>query len=130
VVNTFGGQWFNTSWDAQLTSPAFEQATNFYVNLVKNYGEKGAGNDSFNQCLNIMQQQKAAMWYDATVAASTLDAAGSPVQARSALPGACGQDEFVRMAVELGAGRRGRVQEQVAGLDVHGLGHLQGLHRL
>jgi sorbitol/mannitol transport system substrate-binding protein len=82
VVNTFGGQWFNTSWDAQLTSPAFEQATNFYVNLIKNYGEKGAGNDSFNQCLNIMQQQKAAMWYDATVAASTLDAAGSPVQGK------------------------------------------------
>ena len=79
VVNTFGGQWFNTNWNAQLTSPAFEQATNFYVNLVKNYGEKGAGNDSFNQCLNIMQQQKAAMWYDATVAASTLDASPSPV---------------------------------------------------
>jgi sorbitol/mannitol transport system substrate-binding protein len=82
VVNTMGGQWFNTSWQAQLTSPAFEQATNFYVNLVRNYGEKGAGNDSFNQCLNIMQQQKAAMWYDATVAASTLDSAGSPVQGK------------------------------------------------
>jgi sorbitol/mannitol transport system substrate-binding protein len=79
VVNTFGGQWFNTKWDAELTSPAFEQATNFYVNLVKADGEKGAGNDSFNQCLTIMQQQKAAMWYDATVAASTLDATGSPV---------------------------------------------------
>ena len=79
VVNTYGGQWFNTNWDAELTSPAFEQATNFYVNLVKKDGEKGAGNDSFNQCLTIMQQQKAAMWYDATVAASTLDAAGSPV---------------------------------------------------
>jgi sorbitol/mannitol transport system substrate-binding protein len=82
VVNTMGGQWFNTSWDAELTSPAFENATNFYVNLVKNYGEKGAGNDSFNQCLTIMQQQKAAMWYDATVAASTLDATGSPVQGK------------------------------------------------
>ena len=82
VVNTMGGQWFNTSWDAELTSPAFENATNFYVNLVKSYGEKGAGNDSFNQCLTIMQQQKAAMWYDATVAASTLDASGSPVQGK------------------------------------------------
>ena len=79
VVNTFGGQWFNTKWTAERTAPAFEQATNFYVNLVKADGEKGAGNDSFNQCLTIMQQQKAAMWYDATVAASTLDAAGSPV---------------------------------------------------
>ena len=79
VVNTFGGQWFNTKWNAELTSPAFEQATNFYVNLVKKDGEKGAGNDSFNQCLNIMEQKKAAMWYDATVAASTLDAKPSPV---------------------------------------------------
>lgn len=79
VVNTFGGQWFDTHWNAHLTSPAFEQATNFYVNLVKKDGEKGAGNDSFNQCLNIMEQKKAAMWYDATVAASTLDAKGSPI---------------------------------------------------
>jgi sorbitol/mannitol transport system substrate-binding protein len=79
VINTFGGSWFNTKWDAQLTSPATEQAVSFYVNLVKKDGEKGAGNDSFNQCLQIMEQKKAAMWYDATVAASTLDASPSPV---------------------------------------------------
>jgi sorbitol/mannitol transport system substrate-binding protein len=79
VINTFGGQWFNSNWTAELTSPADEQAVNFYVNLVKKDGEKGAGNDSFNQCLQIMEQKKAAMWYDATVAASTLDAPGSPV---------------------------------------------------
>ncbi len=79
VVNTFGGQWFDTQWNAHLTSPAFEQATNFYVNLVRKYGEKGAGNDSFNECLNIMEQKRAAMWYDATVAASTLDAKPSPI---------------------------------------------------
>jgi sorbitol/mannitol transport system substrate-binding protein len=34
VVNTFGGEWFNMSWQPQLTSPAFESATSFYVNLV------------------------------------------------------------------------------------------------
>jgi sorbitol/mannitol transport system substrate-binding protein len=79
VVNTFGGQWFNTQWDAELTSPAFTQAANFYVNLIRKDGEKGAGNDSFNECLNIMQQGKAAMWYDATVAASTIDAPPSPI---------------------------------------------------
>jgi sorbitol/mannitol transport system substrate-binding protein len=79
VVNTFGGQWFDTNWNAELTSPAFEQAANFYVNLVRKDGEPGAGNDSFNQCLNIMQQGKAAMWYDATVAASTIDAAPSQI---------------------------------------------------
>src|ERR1700747_2664969 len=37
VVNTFGGQWFNTKWQPQLTSPAFTAATNFYVNLVRKY---------------------------------------------------------------------------------------------
>jgi sorbitol/mannitol transport system substrate-binding protein len=79
VINTFGGQWFDTNWNAELTSPATEAAVNFYVNLVKKDGEPGAGNDSFNQCLNIMEQGKAAMWYDATVAASTIDASPSPI---------------------------------------------------
>jgi len=79
VINTMGGSWFNSKWDAQLTSPATEKAVSFYVNLVKKDGEKGAGSDSFNQCLQIMEQKKAAMWYDATVAASTLDASPSPV---------------------------------------------------
>ena len=73
VVNTFGGQWYDMSWNAHLTSPAFENATNFYVNLIKAAGEKGAGNFSFNECANAMEQQKAAMWYDATVGASVID---------------------------------------------------------
>jgi sorbitol/mannitol transport system substrate-binding protein len=79
VINTMGGSWFDKNWNAQLTSPATEAAVNFYVNLVKKDGEPGAGNDSFNQCLNIFQQGQAAMWYDATVAASTVDATGSPI---------------------------------------------------
>jgi len=79
VINTMGGAWFDTNWNAELTSPATEAAVNFYVNLVKQDGEPGAGNDSFNQCLNIFEQGQAAMWYDATVAASTVDASGSPI---------------------------------------------------
>jgi sorbitol/mannitol transport system substrate-binding protein len=35
VINTFGGEWFNMKWEPQLTSPAFETAVNFYVNLSK-----------------------------------------------------------------------------------------------
>jgi sorbitol/mannitol transport system substrate-binding protein len=72
VVNTFGGQWFNTKWQPQLTSPAFTAATNFYVNLVRKYGESGASNDSFNQLLTLYGQGKCAMWYDATVAATSI----------------------------------------------------------
>ena len=79
VINTMGGAWFDKNWNAELTSPATEAAVNFYVNLIKKDGEPGAGNDSFNQCLNIFEQGQSAMWYDATVGASTVDAAGSPI---------------------------------------------------
>jgi len=72
VVNTFGGEWFNMNWKPQLTSPAFESATNFYVNLIRKYGESGASNDSFNQLLTLYGQGKCAMWYDATVAATSI----------------------------------------------------------
>ena len=72
VINTFGGEWYNQSWQAQLNSPAVSQAVNFYVNLVKSYGEPGASNDSFNQLLTLYGQGKCAMWYDATVAATSI----------------------------------------------------------
>ena len=72
VVNTFGGQWFNMGWTPQLTSPAFEAATNFYVNLVRADGEPGASSDSFNQLLTLYGQGKCAMWYDSTVAATSI----------------------------------------------------------
>ncbi len=72
VINTFGGEWYDQNWKAQLTSPAVTQAVNFYVNLAKQYGEPGASNDSFNQLLTLYGQGKCAMWYDATVAATSI----------------------------------------------------------
>jgi sorbitol/mannitol transport system substrate-binding protein len=72
VINTFGGEWYNTNWQAQLNSPADTAAINFYVNLIKTAGESGASNDSFNQLLTLYGQGKCAMWYDATVAATSL----------------------------------------------------------
>jgi sorbitol/mannitol transport system substrate-binding protein len=72
VINTYGGEWYNTSWQAQLSSPADTAAINFYVNLVKTDGESGASNDSFNQLLTLYGQGKCAMWYDSTVAATSL----------------------------------------------------------
>jgi sorbitol/mannitol transport system substrate-binding protein len=72
VINTFGGEWFNLKWAPQLTSGADEAATNFYVDLVRKYGEPGASNDGFTECLNDFDAGKAAMWYDATVAAGLI----------------------------------------------------------
>jgi polyol transport system substrate-binding protein len=79
AVNTFGGTWFTKDWQAQVNHPEFTEATNFYVNLVRTHGEAGAPQAGFTECLNAMEQGKVAMWYDATVAASSLDGSGSPV---------------------------------------------------
>lgn len=73
VVNTYGGTWFEKDWTPKVNSPEFTQATNFYVNLLKNYGESGAPQAGFTECLNTFGQGKAAMWYDATSAAGTLE---------------------------------------------------------
>ena len=73
VVNTFGGTWFTKEWQAQVNSPAFKQAVNFYVNLIKANGEPGASQAGFTECLNAMSQSKIAMWYDATSAAGSLE---------------------------------------------------------
>jgi sorbitol/mannitol transport system substrate-binding protein len=72
VINTFGGQWFNTKWEPQLTSAPFENAVNFYVNLIRKYGEPGATSSGFTECETAMAQGKTAMWVDATVAAGQL----------------------------------------------------------
>lgn len=72
-IASFGASWFNSKWQPQLTSPQFEKAVNFYVNLVRNYGEPGASGIGFPEGLNLMAQGKAAMWADSTVAAGSLD---------------------------------------------------------
>lgn len=73
VVNTFGGTWFTKDWKAEVDSAAFKEATNFYVDLVREHGQAGAAQSGFTECLNAMSQKKAAMWYDATSAAGSLE---------------------------------------------------------
>ncbi|MEV6013357.1 sugar ABC transporter substrate-binding protein [Streptomyces sp. NPDC051976] len=79
VVNTMGGTWFDKDWKAQVDSPAFTKATQFYVDLVRKHGEAGAPQAGFTECLNDLEQSKVAMWYDATSAAGSLEASDSPV---------------------------------------------------
>ncbi|MFJ2645393.1 ABC transporter substrate-binding protein [Streptomyces sp. NPDC087420] len=82
VVNTMGGTWFTKDWEAQLTSPEFTKATQFYVDLVRKHGEAGAAQSGYSECLNNMTQGKSAMWYDATAGAGSLEAADSPVKGK------------------------------------------------
>ncbi|MEV4640958.1 sugar ABC transporter substrate-binding protein [Actinoplanes sp. NPDC049548] len=82
VVNTFGGTWFDADWNARVDAPEFQQATQFYVDLVRAHGETGAPQAGFTECLNNLVQGNVAMWYDATSAAGSLEAADSPVKGK------------------------------------------------
>ena len=73
VINAFGGRWYDKNWKPQLTSPNTEKAVKFYVNLLKKAGEPGSTSTGFTEALTLMSQGKAAMWYDSTVAAGTLN---------------------------------------------------------
>jgi polyol transport system substrate-binding protein len=82
VVNTFGGTWFTKDWQAQVNQGGFKEAANFYVDLVRKHGENGAPQAGFTECLNNLIQGNAAMWYDATSAAGSLEAPDSPVKGK------------------------------------------------
>lgn len=80
VINTFGGQWYNSDWDAQVNSDAYVEAVQFYVDLLDSAGQADPVSFSFTECLNLVQSGNAAMWYDASVGAATLeDPEASPV---------------------------------------------------
>ena len=88
VLNTFGATWWSAGpngavGQAQVNTPAFRNALQFYVNLIHDAGEKDAANSSFNECLTQYTDGKVAMWYDATVAASNLEASNSPVKGKN-----------------------------------------------
>jgi sorbitol/mannitol transport system substrate-binding protein len=85
VINTFGATWWlagenETIGEAQIDQPEFKEALQFYVDLIADAGQDDASNSSYNECTNQMQDSRAAMWVDATVAASNLESADSPIR--------------------------------------------------
>jgi sorbitol/mannitol transport system substrate-binding protein len=82
VVQTFGGNWYNQQWDATVNSPEWKEAVTFYKTMLDKSGEKDPVSYSFNECLTALKEGKAAMWADASVAASMLEAGDSPVKGK------------------------------------------------
>jgi sorbitol/mannitol transport system substrate-binding protein len=88
VLNTLGGTWWSAKPNgapdkAMVEQPAFRKALQFYVDLVRDAGERNAASSSFNECLGQYLNGKVAMWYDATVAAGQLEASNSPVRGKN-----------------------------------------------
>jgi sorbitol/mannitol transport system substrate-binding protein len=82
VVQTFGGNWYNEQWDATVATPEWKQAVSFYKTMLDESGQKDPVSYSFNECLTALKEGKAAMWADASVAASMLEADDSPVKGK------------------------------------------------
>jgi len=82
VVQTFGGTWYDMDWNAKVNAPEFVQAVTFYKDLLASAGQKDPVSYSFNECLTALKTGKVAMWYDASVAASMLEADDSPVKGK------------------------------------------------
>lgn len=79
VVQTFGGNWFDSDWNQTVNAPEFVEAVEFYTDLVRTYGQSDPVSSSFPECLSNVKNGTSAMWYDATSAAGSLEAADSPV---------------------------------------------------
>ncbi|MDB5055415.1 MAG: sugar transporter substrate-binding protein [Bacilli bacterium] len=73
MINAFGGSWFDMGWNAKLNSPETVKAVQFYADLLKAAGEPGPTGTGFTEALTLMSTGKAAMWYDASVAAGFLN---------------------------------------------------------
>ena len=82
VVQTFGGNWYDMDWNATVNTPEWKEAVSFYKNMLDESGEADPVSYSFNECLTALKEGKAAMWADASVAASMLEADDSPVKGK------------------------------------------------
>ena len=82
MLNTFGARWFDQSWNPQFNTPAMKTAFEFYKKIITDAGEPGATTAGYTECLALMASGNAAMWYDATVSAGTLQGADSKVKGK------------------------------------------------
>ena len=72
IANSFGGRYFDMHWKPQFTSPEWEKAVSFYVDLLRRAGPPGEGSGGYNETLTTFAAGKCAIWVDATVSASFL----------------------------------------------------------
>jgi sorbitol/mannitol transport system substrate-binding protein len=84
VLNTFGGTWWAANDDgsigeSQVDQPEFREALEFYISLTQEAGVPDPLTVSFPECQTLMKEGQVAMWYDATSAASGLEATDSDV---------------------------------------------------
>ena len=66
AVNAFGGEWFDTKWQPQLTSQPWKDAITWYLDVMKKDGPPGPTANGFNENQALFASGKCGMWIDAT----------------------------------------------------------------
>ena len=72
LVNTYGGEWFDKNWNAQLDTKPWHDALTFYIHLLTDYGPPGASSNGFNENQALFATGHCAMWIDATSGAGLI----------------------------------------------------------
>ncbi len=72
MANSFGAQYFNMDWTPAFDSEAWQNAVQFYVDMMNESGPPGSESNSFNEILALMNEGRCGMWIDATIAASLM----------------------------------------------------------
>jgi sorbitol/mannitol transport system substrate-binding protein len=79
LINAFGARWFDPDWNAAFDEPEMRDAWEFYKMLLEDAGQPNPTTDGYTECLTLMMNGRAAMYYDATVSAGTLEGGDSQV---------------------------------------------------
>lgn len=69
TVHNFGGQYFDEDWNVTINTPEWENAINWYHNVLTKYGPPGASSNGYNENRALFASGSCGMWIDATVAA-------------------------------------------------------------
>jgi len=84
IMYAYGAQIVDKNWQPQYQTPQMKAAWEFYKKLQKDAGAPEASSNGYTETLNLMSSGKAAIYYDATVSADTLNADASKVKGKLA----------------------------------------------
>lgn len=83
-INAYGARWFDPDWKATFDEPEMRTAWEAYNRILKDAGQPNPTTDGYTECLALMMNGNAAMYYDATVSAGTFEGTDSKIAGKLA----------------------------------------------
>lgn len=82
IMYAYGAQIANTDWQPEYQTTEMKDAWEFYAKLQRDAGAAESTSNGYTETLNLMSSGGAAIYYDATVSADTLEADDSAVKGK------------------------------------------------